>query len=114
MYPKISWPDNKRFAFTIFDDTDRANLRDNQLVYRYLQELNFKTTKSVWICEGNKLNENDNNGITCDNEIYFKWLLELKSKGFEIGYHNTTYSSSYRKKIEEGLCRIDDYLNKKR
>ena len=27
---RIRWPDKKRFAFTIFDDTDGANLKDNQ------------------------------------------------------------------------------------
>jgi hypothetical protein len=41
MQPKILWPNNKRFAFTIFDDTDRANLKDNKLVYQYLDELNL-------------------------------------------------------------------------
>ena len=54
MQPKIPWPNNKQFAFTIFDDTDRANLKDNQLVYQCLNELNFKTTKSVWMTDGNK------------------------------------------------------------
>ena len=49
---KIHWPNNKKFAFTIFDDTDGANLKDNQLVYDYLNELNFKTTKSVWVKKG--------------------------------------------------------------
>ena len=39
MYRKIIWPNNKKFAFTIFDDTDGANLKDNQLVYQYLDEL---------------------------------------------------------------------------
>ena len=47
MYSKISWPNDKRFAFTIFDDTDRANLRDNQLVYQCLDELDFKTTNYI-------------------------------------------------------------------
>ena len=70
MYPKISWPDNKNFAFTIFDDTDRANLKDNQLVYQFLKELNFKTTKSVWIAKGNK--KHKDGGITCDDEMYLK------------------------------------------
>ena len=45
----INWPDNKKFAFTIFDDTDGSNLNDNRLVYDYLNELGFKTTKSVWM-----------------------------------------------------------------
>ena len=101
MKSKIQWPNNKQFAFTVFDDTDRANLRDNQLIYEYLDELNFKTTKSVWIKEGKQKQKNQ--GITCDDKQYLSWLLELKNKGFEIGYHNTTYQSSLRDEIEEGL-----------
>ena len=53
MHPKISWPNNKQFAFTIFDDTDRANLKDIQLVYKCLDELGFKTNlfdmSSPWV-----------------------------------------------------------------
>ena len=77
MYPKISWPNNKQFAFTIFDDTDRANLQDSQLIYQYLDGINFKTTKSIWITEGNQPHKD--RGITCDNEIYLNWLLKLKN-----------------------------------
>ena len=82
MHSKILWPNNKQFAFTIFDDTDRANLNDNQLVYQFLDELNFKTTKSVWVKEGNEPHEG--HGITCDDEKYLKWLLELKNKGWVL------------------------------
>ena len=101
MNKKITWPDNKRFVFTIFDDTDRANLKDNQLVYQCLYELGFKTTKSAWIVKGNQPHKDE--GITCDDKKYLNWLLDLKKKGFEIGYHNTTYHSSYRQEIEDGL-----------
>ena len=90
---KISWPNNKKFAFTIFDD--------NQLVYQCLDELGFKTTKSVWIAKGNKTT--DDSGISCDDKLYTDWLLKIKKKGFEIGYHNTTYHSSYRDEIEIGI-----------
>ena len=109
MYPKISWPNNKQFAFTIFDDTDRANLRNIQSVYECLNELDIKTTKSVWVIEGNSSHEDS--GITCDNEIYLNLLLELKNKGFEIGYHNTTYHSSYRQDIEKGLKKFVKMFN---
>jgi len=109
MHPKISWPNNKQFAFTIFDDTDRASLKDIQLVYQYLDELGFKTTKSVWVVNGSRPNESS--GITCDDKMYLNWLLELKNKKFEIGYHNTTYHSSYRKEIEEGLKKFVAMFN---
>ena len=79
MHQKISWPNNKQFAFTIFDDTDRANLKDIQLVYQFLDELGFKTTKSVWVTKGNKPHESS--GVTCDDKMYLNWLLELKNKG---------------------------------
>tara|TARA_Y100000590_G_scaffold225618_1_gene255037 strand:- start:7686 stop:8618 length:933 start_codon:yes stop_codon:yes gene_type:complete len=101
MHKKISWPNNKSFAFTIFDDTDRANLKDNKLVYKFLDDLNFKTTKSVWVKNGISL-DNDS-GVTCDNQEYLKWLLMLKEKGFEIGYHNVACHSSRREEIELGL-----------
>ena len=109
MQPKIQWPNNKQFAFTIFDDTDRANLKDNQLVYQCLNELNFKTTKSVWMMKGKKPTKDS--GVTCDDKIYLNWLLELKNKGFEIGYHNTTYHSSYRQEIKKGLEKFVKIFN---
>ena len=99
---KIHWPNNKKFAFTIFDDTDGANLKDNQLVYDYLKNLGFKTTKSVWVKKGNFI-EKKFQGITCEDKDYLTWLLKLKSEGFEIGYHNTTYQSSYREETKKGL-----------
>ena len=99
---KIIWPNNKKFAFTIFDDTDGANLNDNQLVYDFLNELGFKTTKSIWIQEGN-YSEKKNPGITCEDKNYLSWLLKIQGQGFEIGYHNTTYQSSYRTDIKKGF-----------
>ena len=101
MHPKISWPNNKKFAFTIFDDTDRANLKDSRSIYQCLEELGFKTTKSVWVLQGNRNTEDE--GVTCENESYLNWLLTLKNKGFEIGYHNATYHSSNRQVTKEGL-----------
>ena len=101
MHPKILWPNNKRFAFTIFDDTDRSNLKDSKLVYQYLSDLGFKTTRSVWVEESSEPHKEQ--GVTCENSAYLEWLLEIKKEGFEIGYHNTTYSSSRRKEIKSGL-----------
>ena len=109
MYPKISWPNNKKFAFTIFDDTDGANLRDNKLVYDYLDELGFKTTKSVWVSQGK--NKSIEAGITCEDKEYLNWLTSLKEKGFEIGYHNTTFNSSKRKEIDDGLQKFKRFFN---
>ena len=48
----IAWPDDRRFAFTIFDDTDNATLANIVPVYDLLAELGFRTTKSVWLLDG--------------------------------------------------------------
>ena len=101
MYRKIIWPNNKKFAFTIFDDTDRSNLEDSKLIYNCLNDLGFKTTRSAWVNNSNS--KNNSEGVTCENKSYLEWLLEIKKIGFEIGYHNTTFSSSERQKIIEGL-----------
>jgi len=101
MHQKISWPNNKKFAFTIFDDTDRSNLKDSQIIYQYLDELGFKTTRSVWVLQGN--DDTEEKGVTCMDSLYLEWLLSIKNKGFEIGYHNATYNSSDRKITHEGL-----------
>ena len=107
---KIHWPNNKKFAFTIFDDTDGANLKDNQLVYDYLNELNFKTTKSVWVKKGIH-SKKKYPGITCEDKAYLDWLLKLKDAGFEIGYHNTTYESSHRQETKIGLEKFKKLFN---
>lgn len=101
MGKKIIWPNNKKFAFTIYDDTDRANLEDCRIIYDYLDKLSFKTTKSVWV--GRNKESNSDAGITCDDKSYLIWLKEIQKKGFEIGYHNTTFNSSKRLEIDNGL-----------
>ena len=39
-----------------------------------MDEINFKTTKSIWVTEGNQPHKD--RGVTCDNEIYLNWLLK--------------------------------------
>ena len=109
MNEKIIWPNNKKFAFTIFDDTDRANLKDCEIIYKFLDELGFKTTKSVWINQPKNIDAKA--GITCDDNFYLDWLKNLQKKGFEIGYHNTTYSSSKRADINNGLKKFTEFFN---
>ena len=101
MHKKIIWPDNKKFAFTIFDDTDRSNLEDSKIIYQYLEELGFKTTRSVWMLSNN--DNSEEKGVTCENNLYLDWLLEIKNKGFEIGYHNATSNSSTRQNTKKAL-----------
>lgn len=101
---KIEWPDNKDFAFTIFDDTDHATLENVKPVYDFLGEMGFRTTKSVWPSRGK--GTPIWSGDTCEDEGYARWLMDLQKQGFEIGYHMNTYHSSTRDEIIKGLERF--------
>jgi hypothetical protein len=97
----ISFPGNKKFAFTIFDDTDLSTVENVAPVYRLLHELGLRTTKSVWPLEsaagarfsGSSLQETD----------YLRFILGLKEQGFEIALHNVRNASSRRAEIQSGL-----------
>ncbi len=98
---KISWPAGRQFAFTIFDDTDWASIARLRPVYDLLADLGMKTTKSVWIFDGE--GNPEINGHSCKNEAYRDWVLSLQRKGFEIALHNTAPVTSPRERTRRGL-----------
>ena len=88
----MEWPDGKRFAFTVFDDTDRGTMVNLPPVYDLLARLGFRTTKSVWPIRGD--GEAMIPGATCDDPDYLEWVLALQDQGFEIGFHNATFHNT--------------------
>jgi hypothetical protein len=103
--PSPIWPDGKRFAFTIFDDTDRSTLENAPPVYALLRDLGLRTTKSVWPSGGVR-NPSIVGGTTCADTGYLAWVRELQRAEFEIGLHNVTYHTSTREETERGLTRF--------
>ncbi len=101
--PRIQWPDGKRFAFTIVDDTDEARMDNVPPVYAFLQDHGFRTTKTVWA-----LNHADADGLSCDDAGYLDWLHSLQEAGFEIAWHGAAGGSSSREEIIRGLERFTD------
>ena len=97
----MHWPDNKAFAFTVFDDTDSQTLEKGQAVYSFLADLGFRTTKSVWPVRGSRTPSD--NGATCDEPEYREWAQRLQAQGFEIGYHLATSHTSTREETIYGL-----------
>ena len=98
------WPHNKKFAFSILDDTDCSTLQNAPVVYDYLLQHNIRTTKSVWMFDGEIRDDNKHIvGETCHSNSYLKWVLKLKEQGFEIAYHSTSFSKSTRERVIEGL-----------
>jgi len=106
--PLIDWPDQKAFAFTIFDDPDAQTYEDGRLVYSFLADLGFRTTRGVW--PGPVVRTPNSGGETCENLKYRQHSIELQRLGFEIGYHNTTAHSSTRPEIVRGLDAFRAYF----
>jgi len=107
MTPSIVWPDDKRFAFSVFDDTDSATLRNVGQVYSFLADCGFRTTKSVWVVDGDR-QRGRNIGQTCDDPEYLQWARNLEVQEFEIGFHNCTWHGLPRDRIRSALTRFAD------
>jgi hypothetical protein len=102
--PGKIWPDGKAFAFTVFDDNDCATFSNNRVVYDFLHRLGLRTTKSVWVRDGDGPPKIA--GITCADRDYLAWLKELQQKGFEIAWHHATWETSRR---ETTLSALDQF-----
>jgi hypothetical protein len=101
---KIIWPNGKKFAFTIVDDTDKTTLENGPIVYDFLSSIGIKSTKTVWIFNGEIREDNiDIIGDTCENSEYLKWVQSLQKSGFEIALHNMSWSNSKRERIILGM-----------
>jgi len=101
----MKWPDNKQFAFTIFDDTDNATLANIGPVYSFLTDIGFRITKSVWPLEG--VEPHPTAGETCENPAYLEFLHDLRRRGHEIGYHMATWHTSERARTTHALERFE-------
>ncbi|MDZ4722836.1 MAG: hypothetical protein SGI97_02860 [candidate division Zixibacteria bacterium] len=102
------WPNNKQFAFTIFDDTDLATLQNVGPVYSLITDLGFHITKSVWPFAGTL--PHPTMGATCEDAEYVDWLFRLREQGHEIGYHMATWHTSNRERTELALQRFEKLL----
>jgi hypothetical protein len=97
----IRWPDGKSFAFSMFDDTDNATVANTRPVYSLLSELGIRITKSVWPLRSDPADRFFSQSLQDDD--YLDFVLELKEKGFEIGYHGARAGSNPRHILLEAL-----------
>jgi hypothetical protein len=103
-----TFPDGKRFAFSVFDDTDFATLDNVRPVYDFLSDLGFRTTKSVWPLPNHP--DGPIGGATLDDDAYRRFILELQDEGFEIGLHNVRNFDANRDTVIRGVHRFRQIL----
>lgn len=101
-----SFPGGRRFAFTVIDDTDVATVENVGPVYRLLESLGMRTTKTVWpvACpEGSRFFSRSK---TLDDPEYLAFVRDLAQRGFEITWHGATMESSTRDRTVAALDRF--------
>jgi len=104
----ITWPEGKKFAFTVFDDPDSQTLGQSSLLYAFLRDLGLRTTKGVWTAGPPR--PDDARSQNCLNPAYRAHLSELQAQGFEIGFHGAALASSPRAETCEALEHFKDYF----
>ena len=102
------FPGGKRFAFSVFDDTDGATADNITPVYYLLAQLGMRTTKSVWPLES--VPEGRIGGASLADPAYLEFIRGLSRGGFEIALHNVRNHGSERSLIADGLRRFEQSL----
>jgi len=98
MTAALKFPDGKRFAFTIIDDTDVATLLNVKPIYRLLEDLGLRTTKTVWPLDCPEGSRNFSSSETLEDSEYRDFIVDLQQRGFEIASHGATMETSTRER----------------
>src|SRR5881296_2966253 len=97
------FPEKKRFAFSILDDTDDSTLANVKPVYDQLRQYGLWATKTVWPLdcpEGSRL---FHAAETLQDKAYLAFVHQLVNEGFELAFHGATMESSHRERTIQGL-----------
>lgn len=104
------FPDNKKFAFTIFDDTDLSTVENVRPVYRLLEELGMRTTKSVWPLAS--VADARYGGSSLQDAAYLAFVRDLQERGFEIALHGVRNTHASRAEVKAGLAEFRRLLGR--
>src|SRR6266853_1400204 len=106
MTPQLSFPGGARFAFTVIDDTDVATVENVRPIYRLLESLGMRTTKTVWPVRCEEGSRNFSLSETLDDAHYRDFVVDLHARGFEIAFHGATMETSPRDRTARALQRF--------
>jgi hypothetical protein len=95
------FPNNKKFAFAIHDDTDLSTIENVGPIYQLLAELGMRTTKSVWPLAS--VPDGWHGGASLQDPDYLAFILGLRDNGFEIALHNVRNYDATREVVDKGL-----------
>lgn len=100
------FPNGKKFAFTIIDDTDVGTVDNLKPVYDLLHQLGLRTTKTVWPVACPEGSADFDSSQTLADEAYRAFAVDLQTKGFELTWHGATMEPSERPRTVAALERF--------
>lgn len=103
MTPRLEFPGGARFAFTVMDDTDVATVDNVRPIYRLLESLGMRTTKTVWPVRCEEGSRDFSLSETMDDAHYRDFVVDLHARGFEMAFHGATMESSPRERTVRAL-----------
>jgi hypothetical protein len=103
----MKFPKDKKFAFTIIDDTDGSTVENTKPIYDFLHAHNIFITKTVWT---HPSQDKMDIGKSLKDNKYLQFIKDLKNKGFEIALHGPGNGSYKRDEVIEGLGHFRDEL----
>lgn len=115
--PRLSlYPNGKDFAFTVTDDPDGTRTENVKPIYELLTSLGLRTTIAVWVDDPVRLDgipdvpgEIDQ-GDSCQNADYLKFVQSLQQKGFEISLHTASAGNDTRETTIHGYEKFKSYF----
>ena len=108
---KMQFPNGRRFAFTILDDTDDATFESVIPVYDRLREYGFRTTKTVWPLDCPEGSQEYFAAETLQRPEYLSYVQQLVADGFELASHGATMEPSDRERTLRGLEFLDRHFD---
>jgi hypothetical protein len=96
---RVQFPGGRRFAFSVFDDTDNGTVGNLSPVYELLSDCGVLTTKSVWVYPP----RGRFRGQSLMDDEYLSFILKLRSQGFEIALHGVGDGAFTSREIIDGI-----------
>ena len=105
---RLQFPNGKKFAFTVVDDTDVATVANVRPIYELLHQLGMGATKTVWPMACPEGSPDFSSSETLEDNEYRAFAIELQQKGFELTWHGATMETSARARTIAALQRFKD------
>jgi hypothetical protein len=113
---KLSWlPGSYKAAVSITDDPDNGSLPRFKAIYDFLMEINFPTTRAMWVYPKTEytgtppLKIDFTASLLSDPEC-LQYCKKLQSKGFEICLHGASCGNNNRKRTLDALNFVEEHF----